>query len=103
MVRETGRSGYKVKLKAKLRERFPGIEIRDQDPNYFHQGIPDLELLYNGRWAMLEVKAAHNSKRQPNQKEWIEYYNNLGFAAFIHPENEEEVLDALSRSFTSCG
>jgi len=98
MARETGRTGYKVKLKKKLREMFPGCIIQHQDPNIIHQGIPDLLILYNDRWAMLEAKASEKSPHQPNQPHWVEFYNKQSFASFIYPENEEEVLHALQRS-----
>lgn len=101
--RETGRSGYKVKLKKRLRSMFPGCEIQDQDPNIIHQGIPDILIMYGPHWAMLETKAATKSERQPNQEHWVEHYNNLSFAAFIYPENEEEVLNALQAKFAPAG
>lgn len=95
MARETGKSGYKVKLKKKLRTMFPGCVIQHQDPHTTHQGIPDLLVIYGDRWAMLEAKAAANSPQQPNQSYWIDFYNQQSFAAFVYPENEEEVLNAL--------
>jgi hypothetical protein len=98
MSRETGRTGYKVKLKAKLREMFPGCIIQHQDPNVIHQGIPDLLIIFGDRWGMLEAKASATSVKQPNQEYWIDFYNEQSFASFIYPENEEEVLNALSRS-----
>ena len=95
MARETGRQGYKVKLKAKLEKLFPGCEIWDNDPARTHQGIPDMTILYGNRWAMLEAKASAIAEVQPNQPYWVEYYNERSFASFIYPENESEVLDAL--------
>ena len=98
MARETGRSGYKAKLIKKLEKMFPGCLIARNDPKDTHQGIPDLTIFYNDRWAMLETKAATKSERQPNQEHWVKHYNAMGFASFIYPENEEEVLHALQRS-----
>ena len=100
MARETGRSGYKVKLKAKLKRMFPGCVIQHQDPNQTHQGIPDLLIIFEGQWAMLEAKASPTAAKQPNQEYWVEHYNEQSFAAFIYPENEEEVLNALKQKFT---
>jgi hypothetical protein len=94
-VRETGRAGFKSQLIKELENRFPGCVIFQQDPNATHQGIPDMLILYNTQWAMLETKGAPRSKRQPNQSYWVDYYNDLSFAAFIYPENEGEILDAL--------
>lgn len=101
MPRETGRTGYKVKLIEKLERMFPGALIYGNDPLRSHQGIPDLTILYNDRWAMLEVKASLTAKRQPNQPHWVAHYNELSFAAFICPENETEVLNALQAALTS--
>lgn len=101
MVRETGRTGYKVKLKKTIKEMFPGCLIYRNDPQDSHQGIPDWTIFYGPRWAMLETKAANASERQPNQEYWVNHYNQLGFASFIYPENEEEVLNALRHALTS--
>lgn len=95
MARETGRTGYKAELKKKLNKMFPGCLIMHNNPADSHTGIPDMTIFYNDRWAMLEAKAAANSKQQPNQAHWVEHYNRLSFASFIYPENEEEVLNAL--------
>lgn len=100
-MRETGKYGYKAKLMLKLYARFPGCEIIPLDPNSIFQGIPDLLILHHNRWAMLEVKKAPNAKRQPNQPYWVEFYNKMAFAAFVYPENEEEVLDALQRALSA--
>lgn len=103
MARETGKSGYKVKLKKKLYEIFPDCMIQDQDPNTTHTGIPDLLIIWGDRWAMLEVKAARNSAKQPLQDHYIEFYNQMSFASFIYPENESEVLHALQAALAPSG
>lgn len=103
MARETGRTGYKAKLVVKLKEMFPGCQIFRNDPKDSHQGVPDLTIIYGDRWAMLEAKAAADSAVQPNQPHWVEHYNRLSFAAFIYPENEEEVLNALKQVLAPSG
>jgi len=50
---------------------------------------------------MLEVKASETSPEQPNQGYYVEKMNRMSFAAFIFPENEEEVLTALQAAFCS--
>lgn len=100
-MRETGRAGYKAKLVVELNARFPGCEIISLDPAYTFQGIPDLLILFRDRWAMLEVKKASNAKRQPNQPYYVDYFDRMSFCAFIYPENEEEVLDALQQALSS--
>ena len=91
-------SVYQAKLIGRIQRLLPDCVIIPTDPQNI-QGIPDLLILFKWRWAMLEVKAASNSPIQPNQKYYVEQYNNMSFAAFIYPENEEEVLYALQSSF----
>src|SRR5688500_18982821 len=98
-MRETGSGGYKSKLIKKLEERFPGCKVLHNNSGH-NQGIPDMLIILGHRWAMLEVKASKNSKRQPNQEYWVEHYNKESFASFIYPENEAEVLDALQSALS---
>lgn len=93
-------SAYQAKLIKKLELRFPGCVILKNDPNY-QQGMLDLTILYEDMWATLEVKASVNSRSQPNQEYFVKQLNDMSFAAFIYPENEEEVLIALQEAFTS--
>jgi hypothetical protein len=87
-------SEYQAFLIKKLEKMFPGCRVLKNDANYM-QGIPDLTVLYNGRYALLEVKASEKSKERPNQRYYIEQAGLTAYAAFIYPENESEVLDAL--------
>lgn len=89
---------YQAKLVKKLERLFPGCVILKQDPSY-RQGILDLILLYNDRWASLEVKASATAPVRPNQNHFVEQFNEMSFASFIYPENEEEVLSALQQAF----
>lgn len=91
---------YQTELIKKLERRFPGSMVLRTDAGY-QQGIPDLFLLYDHMWAALEVKAKRNSTRQPNQDYFVNELNHMSFAAYIYPENEEEVLDALQQAFES--
>lgn len=70
------------------------------DPAYI-QGVPDLTVLSNKKWAMLEVKTSEDAVVQPNQGYYVQKLNKMSFAAFIYPENENEVLDALEFYFGS--
>lgn len=66
------------------------------------QGWPDLLILAPGFWALLEVKReTPRSSRdyEPNQEWWIDHFDGMSFSACIYPENEQEVLHALSRAF----
>lgn len=87
-------SRYQGKLIRRLRQMFPGCVILKNDSGYV-QGIPDLLILFSDRWAVLEVKASEGAREQPNQRYYVDMLDNMSFAAFIYPENEEEVLRDL--------
>lgn len=91
-------STFQNRLIKKLLILFPGCEILKNDPGY-RQGVPDLALFFEGHWAMLEVKASANSPVQPNQQYYIDRFGQMSFAAFIYPENEDEVLHDLQIAF----
>lgn len=93
---------YQAGLINRLRDRFPGVFILKNDSSYI-QGILDLTLLFDDYWAMLEVKAYEGAPEQPNQRYYVELFDSMTFAAFIFPENEEEVLHALERSLAAKG
>lgn len=93
-------SRFKTKLITKLEFLFPGCIIIHLDPNDI-QGISDLLILYEDKWAVLEGKREANSPVRPNQEYYINLMNKMSFASFIHPGNEEEVLHALQQSFRS--
>lgn len=91
-------SKFKGELKADLSGLFPGCFILNNDANMI-QGIPDLTILYKKHWAILEVKASWNSEHQPNQDWYVDMFDGMSFAAFIFPENKEEVLHDLQKAF----
>lgn len=96
MARE---SQFQARLIYKLKELFPGCIVLKNDANYI-QGFPDLTILYkNHRWALLECKRQSDSRKQPNQEYFIQKGNEMAFARFICPENEEEVLHDLQQAF----
>lgn len=70
------------------------------DPNYI-QGIPDLIVLWENRWAALEVKRSTKASHRPNQEYYVDKMDNMSFARFIYPQNKEEVLDEVQQSFGS--
>lgn len=91
-------SKFQHDLIKKLEERFPGCFVMKNDANYI-QGIPDLTVLWKDKWATLECKKSLNANHQPNQDYYVERMNAMSFSSFICPENEEETLDAMERSF----
>lgn len=90
---------FQAKLIKELKEMFPGCIVMKNDASYI-QGIPDLLVLYNKKWASLEVKKSANASRQPNQKYYVDKMNEMSFSRFICPENRDEVLDELNLYFT---
>lgn len=88
---------FQAKLIKELKIMFKGCIIVKNDPNYI-QGIPDLLILYNDRWAALEVKKSEHAHHQPNQEYYVDRMDQMSFAAFIYPENKEEILYELQQA-----
>jgi hypothetical protein len=93
-------NAYQAKLIKKLKRLFPGCVVLKNDSGYI-QGMLDLTILYQDRWATLEVKDHEGARERPNQRYYQELMNDMSFSAFIYPENEEEVLAALQEAFAS--
>lgn len=91
---------YQTKIMKKLEQMFPECIVLRTDGSH-RQGIPDLFILWGAYWASLEVKLSASSSIQPNQDYYIEKLDEMSFAAYIYPENEEEVLGALQQAFKS--
>lgn len=91
-------SGFQDKLRNELKEMFPGCLIFKMDQI---QGIPDLLILYETKWASLELKKSARAIRQPNQEYYVDRMNQMSFSSFIYPENKDEVLDELYLYFTN--
>ena len=89
---------FQSDLIGRLKERFPGCIVVKNDAKYL-QGVPDLTILYNDKWATLEDKREANAHHQPNQDWYVEKMNNMSFSRFVYPENVEEVLNELEQSF----
>lgn len=90
---------YQAHIKQTLETLFPGSIVRKQ-PTCDKQGIPDLEILYHDKWAMLECKREKPSPSdyQPNQEYYIDLFDKMSFCRMICPENEKEVLDDLQQA-----
>lgn len=89
---------YQKELIKKIEDMFPGCIVMKNDPMYM-QGIPDLLILFENKWAVLEIKISEKSNIQPNQKHYIGMFNEMSFASFITPESEEDVLSDLQHAF----
>lgn len=97
-MKETGRNGFQTKVIEALEEEFKGCIVLLNDASLF-QGVPDLLVLFNDRWAALEVKKSTKAARQPNQEYWTNKFDEMSFGAFISHENKEEVFYALRQTF----
>ncbi len=93
-------SKFQSALIKELKVIFPGCLVLKNDSSYC-QGIPDLLVLYEDRWAMLECKRSSSATHRPNQEYDIQKRDNMSYASFISPENKEEVLDELQQTFQS--
>ena len=93
-------SKFQSDLIKKIKRMFPGCYVLKTDANYI-QGFPDLLILYKTRWAALECKKDSESPHRPNQEYYVSSLNQMSYASFIFPENEEEVLHELQSALWS--
>ena len=91
-------SQYQSKLISKLKEMFPNAVILKTDPTYI-QGFPDWTLLYEDKWAVLEMKKERGAHKQPNQEYYVDKLNRISFSRFVFPENRDEVFEDLDTFF----
>lgn len=94
---------FQPKLIKEIKSLFPGCVIQKLDTSY-QQGIPDLLILWEVNWAILEVKRKRPTKAsdfEPNQEWFIDQFNQMSFSACIYPENKDEVLFELQQAFLS--
>lgn len=90
---------FQAKLIKELKDTFPGCIVMKNDSSYI-QGIPDLLVLHNNRWASLECKKSANARKQPNQQYYVDKMDEMSFSRFICPENKNEVMTELHFHFT---
>ena len=81
-----------------LKKIFVGCIVLKNDSSYI-QGIPDLIILFEDKWASLEVKKSATASHRPNQEYYVEIMDSMSFSRFIYPENKEEVLYELQKTF----
>ena len=98
-------SRFQSGLIKELKKKFPGCMVLKNDADY-KQGIPDLLVLHENKWAALEckrdIKAIEKSKvDQISQRRYVERMNGMSFARYICPENKKEVLHELELAFKS--
>jgi len=89
---------FQAELIKELEDLFEGCIVLKNDANYI-QGFPDLTILFENKWAVLECKKSKREAHQPNQDYYVNVLNEMSFSRFIYPENKEEVLDELQQAF----
>jgi hypothetical protein len=89
---------YQKRLVKRLKTRFPGCYVIKNDAQ-LKQGIPDLLVLYNDKWVALEVKRSKTATHRPNQDYHVKRMNDMSYASFIFPENEEQIFKELEEVF----
>ena len=93
-------SKFQADLKKELKSMFPGCIVTKLDSSDI-QGIPDLLVLWKNKWATLENKRSASASKRPNQEYYVDKMNEMSFSRFIYPENKEEVLNELRKTFES--
>ena len=93
---------FQAELIKTLKKRFPGCIVMKNDSGYI-QGIPDLIILYEDKWAALECKKSGKASKRPNQEYYVNLMDEMSFSRFISPQNKEEILDELQQAFRSGG
>lgn len=88
---------FQASFISKVKSRLPEAIVLKNDAGYI-SGIPDLIVLNGSKWAAVECKRAKNAKHQPNQDYYVEKMNDMAYAAFVYPENEERVLDEIQQT-----
>jgi len=77
---------FQSNLIKELKNIFIGCMVMKLDSGYI-QGIPDLLILYNDKWATLECKKFAGAKKQPNQKYYVGRMDEMSFFK-IHMSGE---------------
>ena len=91
-------SRFQKELIDEIKERYPGCIALKNDPGYI-QGFPDWTVLYEDKWATLEVKKERAAHKQPNQDYYVDRLNKMSFSRFVFPENKDEVLEEMDILF----
>lgn len=91
-------SKFQKELIDEIKQRYPGCVALKNDSSYI-QGFPDWTILYEDKWAVLEVKKERGARKQPNQEYYVNSLDSMSFSRFVFPENKDEVLEDLDAIF----
>lgn len=93
-------SKFQGELKKEIETRIPGSKVIRLNPNDNWNGIPDLLIINGQKWAALESKREEKASHRNHQDYYIEQMNDMSYAAFIYPENKEDIIEELSGYFS---
>lgn len=91
---QVNESKYRKELEARISGALPGCLILRNNAKEI-QGICDIVVFYGERYGFLEIKVSENAPVQPNQTYYVNWLDEMSFAAFIYPENEYQILSDL--------
>lgn len=92
-------NAYQAGLIKRIYSLVPGCIVMKSDSGMV-QGYPDLIIMHGDRYACLEVKRSEFSSHRPNQDYYVSKINeDGGFASFIYPSNEDDVLRSVKLFF----
>lgn len=93
-------SKFQAQLIRRIKDEFPGCIVLKNDATYL-QGVPDLSIFHNNHYAMLEVKESRAASKRPNQEYYVNKINQMSYARFVYPENEDVVMGELKELFNT--
>ena len=93
-------SNIQKRIIDRIKTMLPGAIVLKNDPNYI-QGIPDLSVMWENKWCMLEVKRYENSSKQPNQEYYVNKADWMSYGRFISSDNEDEIINEMFDYFNS--
>lgn len=92
-------NSFQKKLIKEIKATFPGAVVLKNDAGYI-QGFPDLTVLYEDKYVILETKRSDGAAHQPNQDYYVDKLNKMSYSRFINPDNKQEVLNDMKRIFS---
>lgn len=97
---------FQAKVIKEIKKMFPDCFVLKCDGSNTPQGFPDILIINQNKWAVLEFKKSEKDRKsdngvRPNQEYYISRLGKMSFAKFIYPENKEDVLDELQQALRS--
>lgn len=94
---------FQAKVIKEIKSMFPECFVLKCDGSNVPQGFPDILVINNNKWAVLEFKKSKKERyskngSRPNQEYYISRLGKMSYARFIYPENKEDVLHELQQA-----